>query len=149
MTSISHALIGAAIAAKIPDPVLAGFLAVVTHFVCDAIPHWDLGTNWRLRPRVITGALAILETLAAIAISFSLFVRFVPNQFTLIVAIIASLAPDWLEAPYYLLMPHPPKIFYYLYKVQSLIHERLETPWGVLTQVAVVAAFLLIGFVWK
>ena len=149
MTSISHALIGAAIAAKIPDPILAGSLSLITHFVCDAIPHWDLGTNWRLRPRVITGFLAILETLSAILISFSLFAYFVPNKFTLLVAIICSLIPDWLEAPYYLLMPKSPKIFYYLYKAQSLVHERLDAPWGVITQVTVVLAFLFVGFVWK
>lgn len=147
MTSLSHALIGAAIAAKIGDPVSAMVIAFGTHFICDAIPHWDLGTNWRLRPKVITGTLAVVETLIAIFLPFFLFRNFVPNEFTLSLAIMMSLLPDWLEAPYYLLMPNSPKFFYYMYKGQSLLHERLEAPWGVITQVVVVGLFLIVGFV--
>lgn len=146
MTSIAHALIGAAIAAKIPDPIIAGTLAFATHFICDAIPHWDLGTNWRLRPKFVTGSLAILETLIALFIPYLLLVRFVPNSTTLTVAIIASLVPDWLEAPYYILMPNSPKFFYYMYKMQSVIHERMQAPWGVVTQASVAGAFLIVGF---
>lgn len=146
MTSISHALIGAAIAAKITDPLSASLLAFGTHFVCDGIPHWDLGTNWRLRPRIVTGTLAIAETLTAIFGTFFLFKNLV-NPWVLALAIFFSLVPDWLEAPYYMLIPHSPKIFYYLYKVQSLVHEKMQAPWGVVTQVIVVGAFLWVGFV--
>lgn len=146
MTALSHALIGAAIAAKIPHPELAAGVAVATHLICDAVPHWDLGTNWRLRPKAITGILAICETLLAILVSYWLFSRFVPSQMVLGVAIVFSLIPDWLEAPYFILQPHPPKIFYYIYKGQSLMHERLQAPLGVITQIVVVAAFLIVGF---
>ena len=147
MTSVSHALIGAAIAAKITDPVTAGCVAFGVHFLCDAIPHWDLGTNWRLRPRTVTGTLAIIETLVALAGTFIIFQNLVANQLTLTMSIIASLLPDWLEAPYYLLMPHPPKVFYYMYKVQSKIHSRLQAPWGVVTQIVTVGLFLMWGFI--
>ncbi|KKS85334.1 MAG: hypothetical protein UV59_C0008G0027 [Candidatus Gottesmanbacteria bacterium GW2011_GWA1_43_11] len=146
MTSISHALIGAAIAAKIGDPFAAGTVAFATHFLCDMIPHWDLGTNWRNRPRSVTGTLAIVETLIALIGTYLLFSSIVPNQSTLVIAIIASLIPDWLEAPYYILMPNSPKLFYYLYKVQSIAHERLQYPWGVVTQVVTVVGFLWVGF---
>lgn len=145
MTSISHALIGAAIAARVPNPAVAATLAVATHFVCDAIPHWDLGTNWRLRPRIITGTLAILETIAALVGTYILFYRFVPSQL-LATTIFFSLIPDWLEVPYYLTLPHAPRVFYWIYKVQSLIHSKLQAPVGVITQVVVVAAFLYVGF---
>ncbi len=42
MTLTTHAIIGAA-AAKIFsfNPVLAGFAAFASHFLIDAIPHWD------------------------------------------------------------------------------------------------------------
>ncbi|RJR15224.1 hypothetical protein C4579_02855 [Candidatus Microgenomates bacterium] len=146
MTAVAHALIGAAIAAKIGDPVLAGVLAFGTHFACDAIPHWDLGTNWRKRPKIVTGALAITETLIGLALPFLLFASLVPSIMTMAIAVVASLLPDWLEAPYYILMPHHPKVFYYLYKVQSLVHERMQAPGGVITQVVVVGLFLGVGF---
>lgn len=147
MTSISHALIGAAIAAKVTDPVTAGCVAFGLHFLCDAIPHWDLGTNWRLRPRAVTGSLAIAETLVGVFGTFLLFQYLVPNQLVLIIAIVTSLLPDWLEAPYYMLMPHAPKFFYYIYKMQSKMHNKLQAPWGIVTQVVVAGLFLVWGFV--
>lgn len=146
MTAISHTLIGAAIAARVPDPTIAATLAVVAHFACDAIPHWDLGTNWRLRPRVVTGTLAIIETLVALLGTFFLFYRFIPPQL-LAITLIFSLIPDWLEVPYYLMLPRSPRLFYWIYKAQSVIHSKLEAPLGVATQVIVVGLFLYVGFV--
>lgn len=146
MTAISHALIGAAIAAKTGDPLAAGVIAFFTHFACDLIPHWDLGTNWRLRPRVITGVLAIGETLFALVGVYLIFFRLVPSAYVLAVAITFSLAPDWLEVPYYLTLPHSPKLFQQIYKLESYAHAKLDWPWGAVTQVAVVAAFLIWGF---
>lgn len=145
MTSISHALIGAAIAAKIDNPVLVAGMSFTSHFLCDAIPHWDLGTNWRLRPKAVTGILAILETLISIFGTFWIFSHFVPNQVTLVIAIFFSVLPDWIEAPYYLISP-PPKIFVWMYKLQHYIHEKLEAPAGIWTQVISVAVFLVVGF---
>lgn len=146
MTALSHALIGASIAAKIVNPWMVGTLAFVTHFICDAIPHWDLGTNWRLRPRVVTGTLAILETLLATGGTWVIFSP-ISSPITLLIAIIFSLIPDWLEVPYYLLLPNSPRPFYYIYKIQSLIHSRLQAPQGIWTQVVVVGSFLVVGFV--
>lgn len=145
MTALSHAIIGAAIALKIKNPAIAGSVAFGTHFICDAIPHWDLGTNWRLRPKIVTGTLAICETLFSIVVVFWLFLRLVGSPALLLLTMSLSLLPDWLEVPYYITMPHSPKIFYYVYKVQSYIHSRLEAPWGILTQIVVVGLFLLVG----
>lgn len=145
MTAVSHAIIGATISIKVPQLIPCIVLSFVTHFICDAIPHWDLGTNWRLRPKKVTGLLAILETLAAILLVFFIFKFRSPNQFVLSAGILFSLLPDWLEAPYYILMPKSPKLFYYLYKVQSLIHQKLDTPYGIYTQIMVVGIFLLIS----
>lgn len=42
MTLTAHALVGAAAAALVPQNPLAGFaLGFASHFVIDAIPHWD------------------------------------------------------------------------------------------------------------
>lgn len=146
MTSISHALIGASIAARINNPLAAGVISLISHFTCDAIPHWDLGTNWRQRPKIVTGTLAILETLIALLGTYFLFVSRVRSTEVLFVCLIMSLIPDWLEVPYYLLLPNSPKSFYWIYKVQSLIHSRLQAPMGVITQIVVVGLFLWIGF---
>ena len=42
MTLTTHAVIGATIAASMPNyPVLGFILAFASHFILDAIPHWD------------------------------------------------------------------------------------------------------------
>src|ERR1035437_7872513 len=42
MTLTSHAVVGAAIASAVPThPVLAFSLGFFSHFLLDAIPHWD------------------------------------------------------------------------------------------------------------
>lgn len=41
MTAPNHALTGAIIGLSIANPVLALPLAFLSHFVCDAIPHYD------------------------------------------------------------------------------------------------------------
>lgn len=145
MTAIAHALIGASIAVKVPYPAAAGLTSIVTHVLCDAIPHWDLGTNWRMRPKLITGFWAIMETILAITGVYWLFSSLAPNQSTLMISIVASLLPDWLETPYYL-MPNHPGVFYQIYQFQSRIHARLKLPEGVITQIIVVALFLFISF---
>ena len=146
MTSISHALIGASIAARINNPLVAGIVSLVTHFACDAIPHWDLGTNWRQRPKIVTGTLAIIETLVAIFGTYFLVAPTFQSVYVLIVCLVMSLIPDWLEVPYYLLLSKSPKSFYWIYKFQSLIHSRLQAPLGVMTQIVIVGLFLWVGF---
>jgi len=47
MTATAHALIGASLAAKFSNPLLGIPLAILSHFIFDIIPHWDLGTNHR------------------------------------------------------------------------------------------------------
>lgn len=42
MTATNHALTGAAIATLIRQPFLAIPLAFISHFVCDALPHFGL-----------------------------------------------------------------------------------------------------------
>lgn len=146
MTSITHALIGASIAAKTNNPYVAAPVALGLHFVADLIPHWDLGTNHRKRPKWVTGSLAIVETLIALTIGIFLFLPYVPSSTTLVVAIIFSLLPDWIEAPYHILKPNAPKFLYYLYKPQSVLHARAQLPWGMVTQVVTAGVALYIGF---
>lgn len=45
MLSISHTLTGALIATKIPNPYLAIPIILITHYLLDAVPHWDAGTG--------------------------------------------------------------------------------------------------------
>lgn len=45
MLSISHAVTGAFIAVKVGNPYLAIPLILASHYLEDAVPHWDAGTG--------------------------------------------------------------------------------------------------------
>lgn len=154
MTATAHALVAGAIATTFPDPFTAGTLAFLSHFVMDSIPHWDIGTNWRGRPRRITGALAIAETAVGISAGFLFFSSRAPTL-TLLLAIALSLLPDWMETPWYIFFarqnkPKPGKnagawerLTYGIYKTENMFHAKLQDPLlGIATQVIAVVFFL-------
>lgn len=153
MTATAHTLVAGAIAAKFTDPTAAASLALLSHFIMDSIPHWDIGTSWRNRPKEITGILAILETSVGLGIGYYIFGALAP-QGTLILTMIFSLLPDWLETPWYIFYASPKHILptrkagfwenltYRIYKAENFFHTRAEFPVGVLTQVVTVIFFL-------
>src|SRR3989304_10373917 len=101
VTATADAIVTGAIAQKFPDPFLAPLLAFVSHFVMDAVPHWDFGTNWRSRTKTKTGVVAIFDTILGFSLAYFLFAGKV-ESLPLILALIAGNLPDWLEAPYYI-----------------------------------------------
>lgn len=155
MTATAHALVAGAIATKIHDPFLAATLSLTTHFIMDSIPHWDFGTNWRNRPKAVTGALAIAETLFGIGVSLYFFSTVAPLS-TLVIAILFSLLPDWLEAPWYIFYAKTnthglkkragvmERFFYAFYKIPNIFHAKATFPLGVITQVVTVLFFLVV-----
>jgi hypothetical protein len=155
MTATAHALVAGAIASRFPDPVVASALAFTAHYAMDSIPHWDIGTNWRDRPRSQTGALALIETTVGIVLAVVLFSSRAPSV-TLYAAIVFSLLPDWLEVPYYVLFAkqdkkHPDrkagtleKFTYRIYKTENFFHTKANFPIGIFTQIATVLFFFLL-----
>jgi len=155
MTSTAHALVAGAIASRIPDPATAVLLSLASHYVLDSIPHWDFGTNWRNRPKAVTGALAIGETLTGIVIAVAVFSGTTPLPI-LISCITAALLPDWLETPWYIFFAdtkkHGPskhaglieRTAYALYRLPNFFHTKAPFPLGAITQVVAVSFFLLL-----
>ena len=156
MTATAHAVVAGAIAAKfIGFPAEAMVLALSSHYVMDCIPHWDFGTNWRQRSKKMTGALAIFDTLLGFTVAYFLYggkAEFLP----LTVIIIASLLPDWLETPWDIFFAsqkkHEPaprasvweRLVFQLYKLQNAFHTKAQFPFGLATQIATVAFFLIL-----
>ncbi len=155
MTSTAHALVAGAIASKFTDPVTSTSLALLSHYIMDSVPHWDFGTNWRFRPKKITGLLAIAETLLGIWLSYVLFRSTVPLALWT-VTVGASLLPDWIETPWYIFFAHHQKhapdgraslaetISFKIYKAQSFFHAKAQLPLGIITQVVTVIFFLFL-----
>ena len=155
MTATAHTLVAGAIASRFHDPTTAASLALVSHFIMDAVPHWDIGTSWRSRPKHHTGFLAILETTIGLGVGIWFFLGQSPLP-TLALAIIFSVLPDWLETPWYIFYASNKhrqpsananfweRLSYGIYKAENYFHTRAQFPIGVLTQLVTVIFFLKI-----
>lgn len=77
MTAINHALTGATIGLIVANPVAAPLLAFVSHFVCDAIPHYDQPGNSEERikskrfflEQIVGGALLCFLLVVALSVT--------------------------------------------------------------------------------
>lgn len=155
MTATAHALVAGAIYRAIPNPVLSVPLAFASHFIMDAVPHWDIGTSWRTRSKKMTGVFAISETVLGITLAYFLFAG-KGDGIQLFSTIIASELPDWMEAPWYIFFAnhekHAPgahagfweKLSYRIYRTENVFHSKASYPFGLITQVVTVAFFLLL-----
>lgn len=143
MTATAHALIGAAIAAKVINPFLAIPLAIISHFALDLVPHWDAGTNHRQKTKKKLKIEATVDVLLGFALSFLLFGSSV-NPIYLFIMIIAAQLPDWIEAPYWIFGVNLPP-FTWMYQISHRVQSRLQLPWGLVTQIVIVGTFVFLA----
>lgn len=142
MTATSHALIGASIASLIPNPILAIPLAITSHFAADLIPHWDAGTNWRKKTIMRLRVEAAFDVLLGFTLVYLIFGSIVGSAY-LFVMIIAAQLPDWLETPSSKFgIKIPP--FSWIEWLGHKLQNRLQLPWGLVTQVVIVG--LIVAF---
>lgn len=110
MLSISHAVTGAFIAVKVGNPALAIPLILLSHYLEDAIPHWDVGTG--MTKGVKSPLLALKHEFFDLALAGLLVLAFYPSaipyiqdakfhllNYTPIWGAFLGLLPDFLEAP--------------------------------------------------
>lgn len=148
MTATGHALVGASIATQIPNPWISLPLSFLSHFIIDKIPHWDAMTNKHNKTKrqiyTQTAIDIILGYFLVIIIFWGIFK--VSDPVLVMLSAFTAQLPDFLEAPY-LVLNSKAFPFYQNYKIQKWIHDvwfnsRLNPPWGIVTQAAVVALFL-------
>lgn len=146
MTATAHAIIGTVIAAKIGNPALAIPIAFASHFVADAIPHWDAGTHRREKtPRKLFFESA-LDVLIGFAVAYAIIYFLFPQTnlaYAFFIIIIAQL-PDWLMAPYAIFHINFP-LFKWAYQIQSKLNVRLDKPWGIINQVAILVFIVILA----
>lgn len=71
-----HAAVGIAIGSAVPDPKISIPLAFLSHFVLDAIPHWDdieLGLSSKKFTKISRAAFRVVLVDFLLAISLTLF----------------------------------------------------------------------------
>jgi len=155
MLETTHALVAGAIASHTKDPATAITLSFLSHFLLDAVPHWDFGTNWRGRRKLYTGTLAIVDVAAGFTIGYIMFRNSVPIPL-LVACITAAMIPDWMEAPWYIFFashnkkaPGPnagflEKLTFGIYRIENTFHNKTEFPLGIITQVVTVIFFFVL-----
>jgi len=109
MLSIAHALTGAAIATNIHNPYISIPLILASHYILDAVPHWDAGTGLGNGTKSVK--LAILHEIPDLLLAGILILLFfpLPNQTPSTIYQILklpqvwgsfiALIPDFLEVP--------------------------------------------------
>lgn len=143
MTATAHALIGASIAAKVTNPLLGIPLAIISHFIADMIPHWDAGTNHKKKTKLRLGIESTFDVLLGFALVILLF-RNTVEPIYLFSMVIAAQLPDWLKTPSDLFGLHVPP-FSWLDWLSHRTQWRMQLPWGLVTQIAVVGIVLFLA----
>ena len=146
MTATAHAVIGAVIAAKIGNPSLAVPIALASHVAADAIPHWDTATNRETKgvKKVIVDS--AFDLTVGFIFSYLIILFLFPNT-NLTYAfflILVSQSLDWLMVPYRLFNINF-FLFRWSYKFQKLFDNRMDKPWGIITQVVFLVLLLILG----
>jgi len=140
MTATAHALIGAAIAAKVENPFVAYPIALGSHFLMDLIPHWDTGTHRKEKSHLRFWIDSILDLSLGLLLVQFLFGAYV-NQIHLWLAVFFSQLPDWFSIPYLFFKVRIPP-FFQIYKFQSMFDRKAELAVGITTQLLFVGPIL-------
>lgn len=99
MTGLNHVLTGSAIALAVREPLLVAPLALLSHFVLDAIPHFDhplyqYGSKYFTRIMVSDGVLSIGAVLAVVLFAPAL-------ASVIILGAVFAILPDFFWLYYY------------------------------------------------
>lgn len=144
MVATSHALIGGAIAASsATNPALGLSLAFVSHPLLDLLPHWDFGFNWRTKTKIRLFIEAFLDLGTGTVLAYVLFgQKLEPWYFW--GTIFLSEVWDITEAPYWFFKwDFPP--FSSVYNIQHKMQNKLDLPWGIVTQIATVLGAIFLS----
>lgn len=140
-----HTVAGIAIASNIPNLYLAVFLAFLSHFLGDKIPHWDFYSNTKREDRVVGWRpVAVMFDLAvgvAVGVGFTCYFLWVKNDPSLALSSflcgVASVLPDALSS-LTIIGGKEGKFLKTLNKIQSKMQFQAPLPWGIITQVIVI-----------
>lgn len=143
MLETPHVALGTAIAVAIPNPLISIPLSFASHFILDMTPHWNphLNTETKKYGYLTNKTLLIIGLDLACA---ALLVTFVSKgNVNIILASFASILPDVVEGPYFLLGWKSELVKKWI-KFQKSIQSDANLFWGLLTQILVIFGSLYI-----
>lgn len=147
MLSIAHGATGALIASKIPNPFISIPLVLLSHYVEDSIPHWDVGqglTSWKKSKKSAFIQELFFDFPLSILLVFIFFQIGRPFDWRPWLGWFVALLPDFLEFPYLFLdMRFFP--ITQLAKLHSKVHKSNKNKfWGLLPQFTIILIVLLL-----
>ncbi|CAN5153769.1 hypothetical protein BH09PAT3_BH09PAT3_5740 [soil metagenome] len=135
MTATNHVVTGCLVAAVITNPLIALPLAVILHFVLDALPHYGERGNagkalGRLKYILPVDALAGLSVMAIV------YFQHPEHVFTIIAGGILCASPDLLQIPRYIRYLTTKNAEPYNDPISRFHHyiQWGERPWGYLVE---------------
>jgi CBS domain containing-hemolysin-like protein len=144
MTATAHAAIGISLASLLPNPLIGIPIALVSHVICDLIPHWDAGTHFEKKDGTQLFHEGALDVIISAIVSLLLLIVVFPHVTLFYGAIMVFSAQffDWFAAPYYMFnMRFPP--FSWTFNFQKATNKRLDKPWGIVTQIFAVLSLII------
>lgn len=148
MLETPHAIIGASLATKIPNPLISLPLALGSHFVLDKIPHWNPHLNTETKrygkvTRKTTAIVALDISFAFVSILFIASRATSEHQFVIIIlGAFLGILPDLVEGPYFFLNWKSKLVERWIRFQKSIQVDTSLIP-GLLTQLVTIAASLL------
>ncbi len=150
MIIIAHILLGALIGKALNNLFLAIVLAFISHFILDALPHWDVGSFKRRNEFDKRDWLIVFADLVIGAV-LTIYFAIIFESWSIVAVAFFSILPDLIDNGSWLFNIHKKPFF----KQFNELHEALsfeiteEMLWlGVLVELAVIAAvFAVIFFV--
>ncbi|HOX95863.1 MAG TPA: hypothetical protein PLI45_00565 [Candidatus Woesebacteria bacterium] len=147
MLSIAHGTTGAFIASKIPNPLISIPLVLLSHYIEDRIPHWDVGqglSGWKKSRKAAFLQELFFDFPLSFALVYIIFQNGHPLNWHIWLGWFVGLLPDFLEFPYLFLDMKFTPIRQFA-KLHAWVHR--STPnklWGLLPQVLVILLVLLL-----
>jgi hypothetical protein len=148
MLETPHAALGAAIAVKIGNPLIALPLAFLSHFPLETLPHWNphIYTEVKTNGKLSNGTLAViwLDVATSLGVGFWIAYQAIPDikkAAIIIAACFFAVLPDLIESPYFIFgLRHP--LLEKLINFQRRFQTNVSVVPGLLFQ-ALVFIFLL------
>ena len=149
MLETPHVIVGAAIATKVVNPALAIPLAFGSHFILEKVPHWNPHLNTEVekfgKPTPKSTKIVILDSSIALISGTFIAYQALPDGMlflTILMASLASILPDLVEAPYFFLNIKSKLIARWIRFQKSLQVDTTPLP-GLATQLITIAAALI------
>ncbi len=95
MTAINHAVTGAIIGLAVHAPAIAIPAAIVSHLVCDAIPHFGRDKEW-IKSTAFSVYL-LVEAMLCFGLVIVLYFSGNPNWFLAALCAFAAASPDFIS----------------------------------------------------